>query len=257
MKHTAQSDQRGGAQIERLLARLGAAARELDAAVLPGEVASQRRAVAQLFDITMIALYAAGRLPREATLRRVLAACGGGAARLVPLEWGRVHFVHQFYTREFVSALATHILATGLAPVLEVGSGQGELARWLRRHGVPVIATDDGSWLDGRLSWPRGVPEGVEPLSYSAALARYRPQLVLCSWMPQGEDWTPAFRACTAVREYLLIGEGPGGFTGTAASFAPVAPWQETSLEAIARLGIIRHPDRASRSAVYSFYRGP
>lgn len=255
MDDTAPCDDREGARLARLLARLRAAARELDAAVLPGEAVGQRRAVAQLFDIIMSALYGAGRLPDEATLRRALAACGGGAARTVPLEWGRTHFVHQFCTREFVDALGAHIRATGLAPVLEVGAGRGALARWLRVRGLPTIATDDGSWLDGRLSWPRGVPEGVERLSYTAALARYRPQLVLCSWMPQGEDWTPAFRACPSVREYLLIGEGPGGFTGTAASFALYRPWRRASLDAIARLGLARHPDRTSRGAVYSFYR--
>src|SRR5207247_924817 len=79
-------------------------------------------------------------------------------------------------------------------PVLEVGAGRGDLARALRERGLPVVATDDGSWLDGRRSWPGALPTDVEPLPYATALARYQPGIVLCAWMPLGEDWTPAFR---------------------------------------------------------------
>lgn len=255
MKTMEEHDECENARIERLSDRLRAAVRDLDSAALPGEAASQRHVVAELFDITMGAIYAPGRLPPEALVRRALAACGASAAKLVPLEWARERFVHQFWTREFVAALARHLRASGAAPVLEVGAGRGDLAGWLRARGVPIVATDDGSWLDGRRRWPRGLPDGVEPLSYEAALARYRPALVLCSWMPLGEDWTPAFRACPSAREYLLIGEGPGGCTGTPASFDASAPWRRAFLGDIARLGLTRNADRAYSTSVYRFWR--
>lgn len=45
-------------------------------------------------------------------------------------------------------------------------------------------------------------------LEYDQALARYpTAAIVLCSWMPMGEDWTARIRAQATVQEYLLIGE--------------------------------------------------
>lgn len=45
-------------------------------------------------------------------------------------------------------------------------------------------------------------------LDYDRALARYpTTAIVLCSWMPMGEDWTAALRAPLPVQEYILIGE--------------------------------------------------
>ncbi len=256
--HEAQPPENGAderTRILRLIARLRAEVAELDAASLPGEAPSRAAVVVRLFDITVTRLYGAAGPPDVELVRSLVAACGAGAARLVPLEWGRRHFVHQFLTREFVEALAARLRASSGAPVLEVGAGRGDLARALRGCGVPVVATDEGSWLDGRLRWPRGVPEGVERLDYRAALARYRPGIVLCSWMPQGEDWTPAFRACPGVREYVLIGEEPGGSTGTRASFEAPPPWRRASLDGIARHGFTRNPDRGFRTAVYRFWR--
>ena len=39
-------------------------------------------------------------------------------------------------------------------------------------------------------------------------------------------DWTPIFRAWPSVQQYLVIGEGPYGCTGTDAVFDPPTPWQ-------------------------------
>ena len=49
---------------------------------------------------------------------------------------------------------------------------------------------------------------------YRAALQRFQPDIVVCSWMPMGEDWTADFRACDSVQEYLLIGEADCGCCG-------------------------------------------
>jgi len=264
---------------ERRIAALRRAVRELEAAALPHDVAAARTTVAEAFGQAMRALCAGGRLPGYAEVRAALDACGTGAAHLVPLGWGREHFVHQFLTREFVDALAGFIaclhrppvLEVGAparaassppsstplhqSPVLEVGAGRGDLARGLRERGLPVVATDDGSWLDGRRSWPGALPTDVEPLPYATALARYQPGIVLCAWMPLGEDWTPAFRACPAVTDYILIGEGPGGCTGTPESFAAPPPWRRTSLRDVACWGLTRNADRAFSTSVYHFHR--
>ena len=42
--------------------------------------------------------------------------------------------------------------------------------------------------------------EFVQQLECSAALNACSPDVVLCSWMPFGMDWTSAMRACRTVR---------------------------------------------------------
>lgn len=241
-------------RFQQLVARVRDAARGLETVAVPDEVRGQREHVLQAFDRAMRLLYRAGRLPSEARLRALLDACGRGTARLTPLIWARQHFVHQFLTGEFVDGLAAR-LAGHAGPLLEVGAGRGELARALGRRGVAVIATDDGSWLDGRLRWPSRTPDGVEALAYTAALALYQPAFVLCAWMPLGADWTPAFRACPTVRGYLPIGEGPGGCTGTAATFDAPYGWRRTKLVGLGHRGFTRNADRAFSTAVYQFSR--
>lgn len=236
-------------------ARLVAAARAVDTAATTEERSSAREEAHACFGQVLTALYAGGRLPASAAVRAALTACGTGLAQLVPLEWGRSHFVHQYWTREFVHDLAQQIASFAPRRVLEVGAGRGELTRWLRDYRLPVIATDDGSWLDGRLHWPAALPADVVPLDYAAALAAYQPDVVLCAWMPLGEDWTPVFRACASVRAYFLIGEGPGGCTGTPASFMTVPGWDGGSIPAVARHGLTRNADRAFSTSVYQFQR--
>jgi hypothetical protein len=36
-------------------------------------------------------------------------------------------------------------------------------------------------------------------MDYQMALAAIQPDVVLCSWMPFGMDWTHAMRACASV----------------------------------------------------------
>lgn len=243
------------ARRQRFLRGLRAAVGALDGAAGREEVAGARAEVAERFDRLLALLYGGGRLPGDAEVRAALAACGTGAAQLAPLAWARARFVHQFWTREFVDALAAFLAGLAAEPLVEVGAGRGELSRWLRARGVPLVATDDGSWLDGRLDWPRGLSDDVLPFGYEAALARYRPAVVVCAWMPLGQDWTPAFRACPSVRQYLLIGEGPGGCTGTPASFAAPPHWHGESLRDLARHGLTRNADRAYGTSVYWFTR--
>ena len=97
--------------------------------------------------------------------------------------------------------------------VLEVGAGDGKLALHLRSvladAPVEICATD--SFSRG-LSLAAGVE--VRRADYRTALAEQLPDVVLCSWMPLGEDWTEAFRACGSVRAYVLLGEVEDGCCG-------------------------------------------
>ena len=86
-----------------------------------------------------------------------------------------------------------------------------------------MVATDD-------MSWRIFAKAQVEKLSVEQALEKYasnyseddssedepkqRPHIiVICSWMPMGQDWTSQFRKAN-VDEYILIGEADDGSCG-------------------------------------------
>eukprot|EP01063_Lacrimia_lanifica_P027345 TRINITY_DN3825_c0_g2_i1.p1 TRINITY_DN3825_c0_g2~~TRINITY_DN3825_c0_g2_i1.p1 ORF type:complete len:344 (+),score=119.04 TRINITY_DN3825_c0_g2_i1:55-1086(+) len=138
--------------------------------------------------------------------------------------------IHDFYTAEYTERLAEFLASLPLDEgdvVLEVGAGQGALTKFLRREpalkeaGLALVATDADPFPD------------VEALSYQAALRKYAPKVVLCSWMPYGEDWTPAFRDCGAVLGYVLM--GPLALSGCLAGWSLPAggAWQAMHLEDI------------------------
>eukprot|EP00946_MAST-07B_sp_MAST-7B-sp1_P000133 g133.t1 len=141
--------------------------------------------------------------------------------------------MYEVFTREYVDTLVDTIIGIkgrrhgerdgSMARdfvVVEIGAGTGALSHHMRRRlyelehkgvagvkSIDVIATDSGSWkLDGG-DFP------VEPYNVKEALERLKPDLVITSWMPAGEDWTKDFRRA-AIPDYLLIGEADDGCTG-------------------------------------------
>jgi len=150
------------------------------------------------------------------------------------------------WTKEYVDALAAYLtkrareLASSLPSsfpsslpssplslpllVLEVGAGTGALAYHLKQRLDPslvtYIATDrepspvplppssPPSLLPSLLAHPF-----VEELSWDKALSRYpEAAIVVCAWMPMGEDWTESMRqggrkGRRGIQEYILIGE--------------------------------------------------
>ena len=112
--------------------------------------------------------------------------------------------------------------------VLEVGAGDGQLGNALVAAlgaGAGGLKGSGGSTGAADVDY---VMTDVTPLvslagaqapdvlraDYRAALARFRPDIVVCSWMPMGEDWTADFRACESVQEYVLVGEADCGCCG-------------------------------------------
>lgn len=145
--------------------------------------------------------------------------CGGG--RPGGTEWASAFswFVRacllyssgEALTTESVQALASYLARAharlgGRGAILEVGAGCGRLAHFLNATGllpVPLVATDPQ---------PRPTPTApngafpVAALDDAAAIAAHAPvALVLCAWMPVGQDWTPRWRNAL-VAEYVLIG---------------------------------------------------
>lgn len=110
------------------------------------------------------------------------------------LAWCREHDVYIAMTQELVTALA-QLLSRFSGTVLEIGSGNGELAHRLRERGVEIIATDCS-------------PQNKRVLSLGAreALAMYRPATVLSSFLPlDGGVETDVLR-WPGVHRYLYIG---------------------------------------------------
>jgi hypothetical protein len=105
--------------------------------------------------------------------------------------------IYCFYSRPLVAALAAEI---GQRRCLEIAAGDGTLTGFLRAAGTDVRATDDHSWTQAIT-----FPEEVERMDAAAALERYRPQAVICSFPPPGNDFErQVFRSAT-VERYLVI----------------------------------------------------
>jgi hypothetical protein len=95
--------------------------------------------------------------------------------------------------------------------ILEVCAGNGRFSHLLSedvKSSNPalsgkyrVIASDSGDWkLDDSL-YP------VQKMNHQESLEEFQPTIVVCSWMPQGIDFTKDFRQCASVQEYILIGD--------------------------------------------------
>ena len=133
--------------------------------------------------------------------------------------------VYEVWTRESVAAIQATLVGAKAQTILEVGAGDGRLTRALARHPAwTVVGQDDGSWAAEGQTTPSVWP--LRPESIAQSLAAIQPDTVVVSWMPYETDWTVDFRTCPSVRQYVVIGEGPSGCTGTDAVFDPPAPWQ-------------------------------
>lgn len=137
-----------------------------------------------------------------------------------------------FWTMEYINTLATYLLDRCCSSmpnkketiILEIGAGDGRLSHFVRNAFIPIakerqieteyipkiIATDDGSWEINHVG-------PVEKLNAQQALAKYctsnKQVIIICSWMPNGFDWTYLFRNYN-VYEYILIGESDDGNCG-------------------------------------------
>lgn len=116
--------------------------------------------------------------------------------RLMPLVQPRG--IYCFYSRELVGALAGMI---GDGNCLEIGAGDGTLTRFLKDEGVRVTATDNHGW-----SQAVQYPDWVEKLDAREALAKYTPEVVICSWPPSQNDFERSVFETPSVQLYLVIG---------------------------------------------------
>jgi hypothetical protein len=133
--------------------------------------------------------------------------------------------IYEIYTQEFIenfsNFLVKHVKEFKKegqpVTILEVGAGNGRLTYFLNSNIkeissdlVKCIAVDSGESKikEAFLEVP------VEKLDYKEALKKYKPQIVISSWMPHDEDWTTDFIKEDSVEEYILIGEEDSGCCG-------------------------------------------
>ncbi|EIE19023.1 hypothetical protein COCSUDRAFT_48980 [Coccomyxa subellipsoidea C-169] len=113
------------------------------------------------------------------------------------LDGGPTWRQYEVWTRDYINSLAAYLWRRGeelglehLA-VLEVGAGDGRLTAQLQAALAQLRPATNCCSVDLR--------QFVELLSCEEALGKHRPDIVLCSWMPLGVDWTSSLRACPQV----------------------------------------------------------
>ena len=175
---------------------------------------------AQLATILLDKMHANRRIPTFAELEAVVTNPHTVAGFH---DWCQRTRRFSVWTVESIILLADYLRKERFERIIEVGAGRGDLAWHLGKAGIAVTATDAGaSVLAGfTLSEYRSVKvemwENVRPLAYMYALEQLRPDCVLCSWMPPGDDWTYAFRAAPNVRGFVLFWELRGTTGGKSA----------------------------------------
>ena len=169
-------------------------------------------------------------------------------------------------TRELVRALVRRIQSLGARRILEVAAGDGFLSESLGRAsaGLEVIASDSGAWGDPRARMNarerrelRGVPvpgvrmgPAVVEVDAVTAIGRFRPDLVLASWLPPGDLLERLIRA--PVRHVLEIG-AKDAVTPGAWNWRYAHEFCE-EIERLARCRLDERPRQALHSRVTLYY---
>lgn len=148
---------------------------------------------------------------------------GRNTFNLIAEETGR----YEFYTAEFVEQIAAYLHgrleALGGGSLVEVGAGNGSLTFFINaaleqlgsKH--RCVATDPDLRPAPRQKTGASGESGeydIEALDVTQALEKHKPTIVLCAWMPMDTDWSAEFRACSSVKEYVLVGEADFGACG-------------------------------------------
>lgn len=211
------------------------------------------------------------RLPSPAALDAALT----GLAR-ADLDWicefGPLGPLYFLPTTRWVKALATTVRELGARRVLEVAAGDGFLARCLAAAApeLEVHASDSGAWerpkarmsaaerqaLRGVAVPGLGLGASVERLEARAAIAKFKPDLVLAAWLPPGPLLEKLVRA--RVAHVLEVGAA-GGVTSGAWHWRWAHDFCEGPLETLARCRLDARPavERHSRITLYFGARHP
>ena len=206
------------------------------------------------------------RVPLEHTLDAVL-----GGLRRGELDWicefSPLGPLYLLPTSRWIRVLATSIRELGAKRVLEVAAGDGFLSRALREVApdLHIIASDSGRWEnptarmtaeERRALAGRDVPglalgDQVVRLEAREAIRKYRPDLVLASWLPPGRLLDQLIRS--KVRHVLEIGAA-GGVTASQWSWRFNHEFCEGPIEKLARCRLDARPGKELHTRVTLYF---
>lgn len=149
--------------------------------------------------------------------------------------------IYCFYSRKLIDELARLI---GEKNCLEIAAGDGTLSRFLAASGVKILATDDYSWQH-----EVKYPVEVEHIDAQAALRKYEPEVVLCSWPPAGNAFEQQVFKTKSVRMYIVIGSRHRFATGNWDTYASQSTFEFNEDERLSQLVLPPELD----AAVYIF----
>ena len=163
--------------------------------------------------------------------------------RLMPLVQPKG--IYCFYSRPLIEALAGMIAGRNC---LEIGAGDGTLARFLKERGVQLNATDNHAWEKSVV-----YPDWVLKLDAREALGIYVPEVVICSWPPAQNDFERDVFNTPSVQLYIVIGSRHQFAFGNWKEYAQQSTF---SLEEDKTLSALVLPPELE-SVVYVFRRKP
>jgi len=105
--------------------------------------------------------------------------------------------IYCFFSKPLLKGLAKII---GKKKTIEVAAGDGTLSRFLAAQGVNIRACDNYSW-----SHAITYPPDVERNSVGPALSAHRPEAVICSWPPAGNEFERVIFSFPTVKLYIVI----------------------------------------------------
>lgn len=158
---------------------------------------------------------------------------------LMPLVYKKG--IYCFYSKKLIRELGKLI---GTQSCIEIGAGDGTLTRFLNAAGVNCKATDDYSWSDFI-----DYPDQVEKMSAKEALQHYKPEVVICSWTPPGNDFEQEILRTESVKMYIVLGTKNPDYSGNHLAYEKQERFEMVENKALSKL--ILPP--SSDYAVYVF----
>lgn len=151
--------------------------------------------------------------------------------------------IYCFYSSRLIKELSALI---GDQKCVEIAAGDGTLTRFLKDSGSHCIATDDYSWAH-YISYP----EDVEKADAKAALNKYTPKVVICSWPVPKNNYEKHVFNSTSVDIYIVIGSRDPAITGDFDAYTRADHFSMELNERLSRLILPPSKDHA----VYIFRR--
>jgi hypothetical protein len=120
----------------------------------------------------------------------------------------------------------------------------------LRAKGIDIKATDDRSWS-------LSSTDLVEKLDYKKAIEKYKPKLLLASWLPNTSPFGQYILNSEYVKHFIHIGEGPGERAWITNEYMQNPNWAVKQMENVEKYSIccLDSPQEIQGCEIYLFSR--